>query len=235
MSNYQFGDRTTSGNINTQGDKTFTFGALPDSSPAPSSAAEEATTTGPDPATEPDPDLRRNVFVVHGRDNEVRDAMFDLLRKLDLQPLEWESLVRATKDATPYLGKVVLNAPKLAQVALVLLTPDDVVRLHPKLHGPYEPYFEAENVCQPRPNVLLELGMAMMAYPERTLIVEVGRLRPIADIAGLNVIRFDGTADAVGKIVERLKTAGAKVNDVGSAWRDLRPFATFDAYRRAPE
>ncbi|MGZ6270262.1 MAG: hypothetical protein ACXWMU_06820, partial [Candidatus Limnocylindrales bacterium] len=41
-------------------------------------------------------------------------------------------------------------------------------------------------------------------YSERTIIVEAGRMRTIADLAGLNTIRFDGSATAVKKIIERL-------------------------------
>ncbi|MFC9060023.1 TIR domain-containing protein, partial [Streptomyces sp. NPDC057074] len=170
-----------------------------------------------------DADRARSVFVVHGRDDQVRREMFELLRRLDLRPKEWEDLVRATGHASPFLGDVVAGAPAQAQAALVLLTPDDVVSLHRDLRGHDEPEYETRPVCQPRPNVLIELGMVLMAYPERTLIVEVGGLRPIADIAGRNVIRFDGSGTALGKIVERLKLAGCTVNDTGSDWRHTYP------------
>lgn len=179
-------------------------------------------------------DQARHVFVVHGRDEQARQVMFDLLRKLDLKPLEWEPLVRAAGGGSPYLGDVVASAPSLAQAALVLLTPDDVVRLHPELHAPREHGYEVTQTCQPRPNVLLELGMVLMAYPERTVIVEFGDLRPIADLAGRNVIRFDGSAVAVGKIVGRLERAGCAVDDSGADWRDTRSFQGLDAYRRRP-
>jgi len=178
------------------------------------------------------PDRTRNVFVVHGRDEEVRSAMFALLRRLDLRPLEWEHLVQATGQAAPFLGDVVAHAPSQAQAALVLLTPDDVAKLHPQLLGETEPDHETRLTGQPRQNVLIELGMVLMAYPERTVIVEVGRLRHIADTAGRNVIRFDGSATAVGKIVERLKSAGCQVNDTGSDWRQTQPFRDLSAYRR---
>ncbi|MCF2436684.1 nucleotide-binding protein [Streptomyces thinghirensis] len=89
-------------------------------------------------------------------------------------------------------------------------------------------------VCQPRPNVPIELGMVLMAYPRAHADVEVGGLRPIADIAGRNVIRFDGSGTALGKIVERLKLAGCTVNDTGSDWRHTYPFQHLSAYHRRP-
>ncbi|WP_328682197.1 nucleotide-binding protein [Streptomyces sp. NBC_00343] len=177
-------------------------------------------------------DRGRSVFVVHGRDEEVRAAMFGLLRRLDLRPLEWEELVHATGKASPFLGEVVMNAPAQAQAALVLLTPDDVAKLHPHLLGNRERDDETQLTGQPRQNVLIELGMVLMAYPERTVIVEVGRLRHVADTAGINVIRFDGTESSLAKIVARLRLAGCQLDDTRPEWRDTRHFQNLSAYRR---
>ncbi|AOR32422.1 hypothetical protein BFF78_16310 [Streptomyces fodineus] len=187
---------------------------------------------GDDDRPGPSPDRSRNVFVVHGRDEEVRTKMFGLLRRLDLRPLEWEDLVRATGKTAPFLGEVVAKAPEQAQAALVLLTPDDIVQLHPELRGANEPSYETQPTGQPRPNVLIELGMVLMAYPERTLMVEVGELRAIADLAGRNVIRFDGSEAALSKIVQRLKLAGCTVDDTGSEWRQTWPYSHLSAYGR---
>ncbi len=65
-------------------------------------------------------------------------------------------------------------------------------------------------------------------------MVEMGELRPISDIGGRNVIRFDGSPASMGKLVERLKSAGCAVDDRGGDWRDPRRFARLDAYDRRP-
>lgn len=174
----------------------------------------------------------RSVFVVHGRDEQVRREMFAFLRRLDLRPLEWEELVRATGKAAPYLGEVVAGAPSQAQAALVLLTPDDTAKLHPDLLGDDERPDETRYTGQPRQNVLIELGMVLMAYPARTVIVEIGRLRHAADTEGLNVIRFDGSQTALAKIVARLKVAGCQLDDSRPDWRETGYFQDLSAYRR---
>ncbi|SES40023.1 TIR domain-containing protein [Actinokineospora terrae] len=182
--------------------------------------------------------LERKIFVVHGRDGEVEDLMFDFLRSLNLEPQEWEPLVSATGSASPYLGDVVAKglSPGSAQAVVVLLTPDDVVTLHPDLRHQYDTVDETGLVLQPRPNVLIELGMALSAYRERTVIVEFGRRRRIADLDGLNVIRFDGSSPeiGIGKLVERLKLAGCAVDDRGSHWRRTNRFTGLAAYGREP-
>jgi predicted nucleotide-binding protein len=179
-------------------------------------------------------DVSRKVFVIHGRDEDLREAMFDLLRALSLQPLEWEQLVADHGAPLPFLYDVVAEALSegRVQAVLVLLTPDDVVQLHPDLYGPNEPRYEREPALQPRPNVLIELGMALGTHRDRTVVVEVGGLRPIADLAGLNVIRFDGSDAAIGKIVCRLKLAGCQVEADGADWRRARRFAGLGAFER---
>ncbi|AWK09634.1 nucleotide-binding protein [Streptomyces spongiicola] len=174
----------------------------------------------------------RSVFVVHGRDEQVRTAMFGLLRRLDLRPLEWERLVRASGGTAPFLGQVVEKALSQAQAALVLLTPDDVAMLHPHLMGFNEAPYEVQLTGQPRQNVLIELGMALMAYPERTIIVQVGQVRPAADLAGRNVVHFDGSEAAISKIVERLKGAQCDLDDTRPDWRDISHFTNLAAYHR---
>jgi hypothetical protein len=83
--------------------------------------------------------------------------------------------------------------------------------------------------------VLFELGLALMAYPDRTVIVEIGQLRPVADLAGLNVIRFDGSAIAIKKVIDRLAQAGCPVDTSGTDWLDTDRFADLAAYRRSPD
>ncbi|MFJ3235103.1 TIR domain-containing protein [Streptomyces sp. NPDC086787] len=230
MSEYQFGEN----NMNILGGDNEHFGynyqAAPVQQRAAAATSPETERAGGHAAHTHD--RSRSVFVVHGRDEEVRKAMFGLLRRLDLRPLEWEELVRATGTASPFLGEVVAGAPALAQAALVLLTPDDVAKLHPQLLGNAEPDYETRLTGQPRQNVLIELGMVLMAYAERTVIVEVGRLRPAADIAGRNVIRFDGSEESLMKIVARLKVAECRLDDSRPDWRDTSHFQDLSAHRR---
>ena len=198
-------------------------------------AAADAPSADKDPASSPHPDAARRVFVVYGRDEALTRSFFDLLHGVGLEPLEWETIVRPLGRATPYLGEAVLNAPKLAQAALVLLSPDDIVELHPDLYGANDHPYERARGGQARPNVLFELGLAYMAYPERTVIVEVGLMRPIADLAGLNVIRFSGSAMDVRKILERLKLAGCPVDLSRTDWLVTSRFDNLDAYQRGAD
>ncbi|HEV2639914.1 MAG TPA: nucleotide-binding protein [Actinocrinis sp.] len=177
----------------------------------------------------------RDVFVIHGQDEDARQAVFILLRSLNLRPLEWETLVERTGKATPFLGDVITLAASTTRAALVVLTPDDVVRLHPRLLNEERDPQEAQLTCQARPNVFIELGLALMAYPARTVIVEIGHMRRPSDIGGLNVIRFDRTTTSLRKIANRLRVAGCAVDDSGTDWLDPTRFAGLDTFDRRAE
>ncbi|MFE0458599.1 CATRA conflict system CASPASE/TPR repeat-associated protein [Kitasatospora sp. NPDC058965] len=173
----------------------------------------------------------RCVFVVHGRDLAVRDEMFAYLRELGLEPLEWETLVTATRQTSPYVGEVLTQGLARARAVVVLLTPEDVVTLHPDLRGPRD---SGRPEIQARPNVLIELGMALAVFPTRTLILHVGRVhRPVNDILGRNYVQLEDTERCRAKIVARLRGAGCPVTEPPP--RGRRWFAGLAALHRRPE
>ncbi|GAA0274826.1 CATRA conflict system CASPASE/TPR repeat-associated protein [Cryptosporangium japonicum] len=175
----------------------------------------------------------RDVFVIHGRDEEARRALWSFLQAIDLHPLDWEDVVRRTGSSTPYMGEVLEQAFRDNQAAVVLLTPDDGAYLHPDLQGAHEPHHERVTTGQARPNVLLEAGMALALQRERTVVIEIGQLRPVSDMGGLNVIKFDGTVRSLQKIAGRLANAGCAVNTGGTDWLDVSRLANLAAYSRS--
>ena len=100
----------------------------------------------------------REVFVVHGRDEAARDALFAFLRSIGLDPLEWNVAVQTTGKAAPYIGEVLDAAFSRTHAVVVLFTPDDEARLMSRLLAPTDPLYESELTGQARPNVLFEGG-----------------------------------------------------------------------------
>ena len=208
-------------------------GNMPVPTPKPAAPAAESGSADP-PARDGPDDLRRNVFVVYGRDEQARLEFFEFLRALGVRPLEWEAVVGETGKGAPFLSEAVRRGLAAVQAVAVLMTPEDVVRLHPELHGPREVAAETGNSMQARPNVLLELGMALITHPDRTLVLMVGDHRPVTDLGGLNFIRIDGTADCRRKIATRLRLAGCLVDDRGQDWLHAGDLAGLGALRRSP-
>jgi predicted nucleotide-binding protein len=185
---------------------------LIDGPPGPSDAAPMAAATA---AADP-----RRVMVVYGRDGQARRAMFDYLRALGLDPGEWRTLVAETEKGAPYIGEVLDRAFERAAAVVVLLTPDDEAKLRDPFLTNRDPDHERELTPQARPNVLFEAGMAFGTHPDRTVLVELGHMRPFSDVFGRHVVRLDGTPAPLRDIANRLKAAGCAVSDNGDDWAD---------------
>ena len=154
-------------------------------------------------------DRRRKVFVVHGRNELARVAMFEFLRSIGLQPIEWSQAVAATGEASPYIGTVLDSAFEAAQAVVVLMTPDEIAYLRDE-YSSDDSDPEREPAAQARPNVLFEAGMAMGRDPTRTVLVELGALRPFSDIAGRHTLRMAACRSAVSQPFERRATGNHK-------------------------
>lgn len=160
----------------------------------------------------------RRVFVVHGRNDKARKAMFFFLRSIHLDPVEWSEAVTESGSPTPYIGEILDAAFSRAHAVVVLFTPDDVAHLREQFRAHDDPRSELEPTGQARPNVLFEAGMAMGRYPKRTVLVELGILRKFSDVDGLHLLRMDNTAQRRNQLARRLQSAGCPVRLEGDDW-----------------
>ena len=168
----------------------------------------------------------RKVFVVHGRDELLRKSIFDFLTAIRLDPIEWPVAINSTGEGSPYVGRA-LKIINTAQAIVVLLTPDDMVQLREELWKDNEPEFEKQFSGQPRPNVLIELGMALAINERATIIVQVGQIKDISDIKGRHILHLDNSAVKKNQLANRLKGAGCEVNTIGNDWLEV---GNFDAH-----
>ena len=164
------------------------------------------------------PTETRTIFVVFGRNDAAREALFTFLRSIELEPLEWNKAVQATGKTNPYIGEILDAAFSRAHAVLVLFTPDDEARLKESLRTQSDPPHETELTGQARPNVLFEAGMAMARDQNRTILVELGDVRPFSDIAGRYTIRLDNTPQRRHQLAQRLQAAGCPANIDGTDW-----------------
>jgi len=155
---------------------------------------------------------------------KARDALFDFLRSIGLDPIEWSQAVAATGKGTPYVGEILDKMFSMAQAVVVLMTPDDEAQLRAHLRRKDEPSYETELTPQARANVLFEAGMAIGRYPERTVLVQLGPLRPFSDIGGRHVVKFDGSTQKRQELAQRLLTAGCPANLGGTDWHTKGSF-----------
>jgi predicted nucleotide-binding protein len=167
----------------------------------------------------------RLVFVVHGRDLRLRDAMFEFLSALDLRPQEWSELV-SEAGGSPHIGDVLQTGFSQAQAFLVLMTPDDEARAREPFRQPTDPM---DLTPQARPNVIFEAGMALAIDRNRAILVQIGALRPFSDVSGRYVMMMDDSPEKRNELAQRLQAAGCPVNMKGSRWLKSGTFSMPDA------
>jgi predicted nucleotide-binding protein len=104
---------------------------------------------------------------------------------------------------------------------MVIITPDDLVKLRPDLL--YEDDREVERTIhgQARPNVIYEAGYADALGRNRTVIIEIGRSKPFSDISGRYTLRYDGSPAKRNALAQRLRLAGLEPDIEGDDWLTL--------------
>jgi hypothetical protein len=154
----------------------------------------------------------RAVFVVHGRHQAARNAVFDFLRAIDLLPLEWNVVVSKTGNTAPFVFDVLKCGFQVAQAVVIILTPDEEVMLRP--------VFGTDARLQPRPNVLFEAGMAFMHDRGRTILLDFGCPNVMSDLRGVLTLQVEEGSEQEFRIQfrQRLLDAGCPVATHGTDW-----------------
>jgi predicted nucleotide-binding protein len=168
-----------------------------------------------------------SVFVVHGRDTKARKELSAFLRSLHVDVMEWNKAMALTKKASPYIGEVIDAAFERVQAIVVMLTPDDEAKLKDAFIGKDEEAFEKKLTGQPRQNVLLEAGMALGKYKDTTILVQIGKVRPMSDISGVHVTHLTGAPSSRQQLIGKLRTAGVKLDNTGDDWLTAGEFSGF--------
>jgi predicted nucleotide-binding protein len=159
-----------------------------------------------------------SVFIVHGRDTALRKSMFDFLRSLGLNPMEWEQAVHQARGNNPDIGNIIETAMARVQAVVVMFSPDELANLKEQFWGGDDKHGDGKPAGQARPNVIFEAGLALGAHPEKTVIVQVGKVRPFSDIAGKHLVKLSDAISTRNDLANRLAKIGCEVNRVGSDW-----------------
>ncbi|SCZ00088.1 Predicted nucleotide-binding protein containing TIR-like domain-containing protein [Paenibacillus polysaccharolyticus] len=165
-----------------------------------------------------------NVFVIHGRNEMIRKELFSFLRSIGLKPIEWTKAIEWTGKGSPHVGEILQAAFNNVQSVVALHTPDDEGRLKEEFHQDGDAINETVITPQARQNVILETGIALGLHPDRTIIVEIGKLRPVSDLAGVSVIKLNNGIEKRQALANRLKTSGCEIDIDGTDWHSSGNF-----------
>jgi predicted nucleotide-binding protein len=121
---------------------------------------------------------------------------------------------------------VIYGAMEKVQGVLVMFSPDEQARLKSKFASPQDKKRGMDKLdAQARPNVIFEAGLALGAHSKKTLLVQVGDVRDISDIAGKHLVHLSNTATSRKELAQRLKTKlKFKVDTTGDLWLTIGNF-----------
>jgi predicted nucleotide-binding protein len=160
----------------------------------------------------------KNVYVIHGHNQVIRDAMYAFLRALGLQPIEREIAVDWTGEAAPFVDRIIDVAFEHAQAVIVLLTAEDKIRLREKFWDEHDKNNEKIFRTQSSQDQIFEVGYAFGKAPTRTILVQIGDVKLFTDIEGRYISNFTGSASDRHTLKNQLKRAGCVVEDKGISW-----------------
>lgn len=153
--------------------------------------------------------------------------MYAFLRAIGINPMEWNDAIKAAKGgANPIVGDVIHDAMKKVQGVMVLLSADEDARLKSKFATMQDKKKNLHKLDgQPRPNVIFEAGLALGAHSSKTILVQVGDVREISDIAGKHMAHLNDTAASRKALALRLQDKlKFKVNLTGDTWLTVGRF-----------
>ena len=154
---------------------------------------------------------RRKVFVVHGRDDANTIALLEFLRALGLNPKVYEDVVRRMPKGSPHVEEVLDECFRTGKVVIILMTPDETAELQSYCHRPRDPEHETKGLPQPRPNVVLEAGVALARNRDQTILVHIGGIRRISDLDGHDVTYFNDEVSFRERLAQKLHALGCDV------------------------
>lgn len=147
----------------------------------------------------------KTIFVVHGRDQDARDQLELVLRRLGLEPFVLQLTGGGGDTLIEALEKMIGKAAQSA-FGIVLVTPDDMGYLKEDGHDEAKP--------RARQNVIMEMGMLLSSLTRRRCaILQKGYVEMPSNMGGVVHIPFnDHVREAVPKLVQRLEEAGFKLD-----------------------
>ena len=135
----------------------------------------------------------KQVFLIHGRNEDLNHYVLTVLKKLKIKTLTWVQAAHGA-GSVPTTLNIVKHALKTSKVILALMTPDEIVKLK-TLHQKRSDKIHGKIVEQARPNVIFEIGLMIgLAQPDQKIhLILCDQCGSLSDISGINYIPFDSS------------------------------------------
>lgn len=145
-----------------------------------------------------------SVFIVHGRDNSVKEKVAGFLKELGMNPI----ILHEQPNKSRTIIEKFEDHSSNVKYAVVLLTPDDLGGLRSK---------PEERLPRARQNVVFEMGYFFGSLGRRRVCALLSpEVERPSDIDGITYIPLDQRDEWKGSLVRELKAEHLKLKD----WKD---------------
>lgn len=158
----------------------------------------------------------REVFVIHGRNLQIRDSFFEYLRHLDLKPISFEKAKQLTGKGSPYNLEIIDEVITEEMTIISIMTPDDIAYMNPFFHKPSDSEREKKPTGQARLNVIFETGYAFAKNRAKIILIIFGDMRNYSDIDGINKFYFQDTPEKRTDLKNLLSSIGCPISEDSS-------------------
>lgn len=127
---------------------------------------------------------KKNVAIVYGRDKDAHRCVREAIALCGLEPFDFPRAKVDQRDMHQATWSIVKHMLAQTTATVVILTPEEEAILR----EPYREYAQdAQYKNQPRPNVFLEYGMALVAHEEQNVLpITFGSAQLPSDLDFLN-------------------------------------------------
>jgi predicted nucleotide-binding protein len=161
------------------------------------------------------PEIRKKVskriFIVHGKDEEMKQAVARVLEKLELEPI----ILHEQPDKGQTIIEKLIDYSDV-NFAIVLLSPDDIFSL--------KSHLSEETKKRARQNVIFELGFFIGKLGRENVVAvyrEEKNFEMPSDYSGVVYIPYDDSGQWQNSLIKELKACGYDV-DANKLFRHLR-------------
>ena len=133
---------------------------------------------------------RKQVFVVHGRNEEAREEMDKFLNAVGVSPVLFGTI--QARAGSQFVADIVLDGIRQVDAVIVIFTPDEQSALYDPRTGRLLAHEEPAGWrWQARPNVLFEAGVAY-GSGKHTILTTVGcDVQLFSDVGGMHFLQLD--------------------------------------------
>ena len=163
---------------------------------------------------------RQSVYIVEGKNGKETKRIEELLQNtFGLHCLTKQDVAGSTGGSS-FIGDILNVAFEKAQAVIVLLTPEENVRLRQKFWRTNEDVLETEFHPQPTQEQIFEAGYAFGKFPQRTILIRTGEIRPMSDIVGRFILSKEEVTPPAIQLRDNLLQAGCIIKDIPAEFTD---------------